>query len=425
MKHNPFSLRIVAMISVCTLPVLRNDLSAEAQALLTAVQRSNDNVKNLAEDAIKEAKAGRAMSDAMRADIDKALTAQTETTRQMVDLQQAMAAKLDAATGAQAPMTLGAAFVNDERVKTKMSEFNEGREDAKIRATFAGHTLRNDISSGAGSAGSLVVSQNVPGVMGLPRQRLAVRDLLTWGRTTSNAIQFFKELAVTNNAAPVSELVAKPQSEITFEADSAPVITIAHWIRASKQILADVPQMQSQIDGRLRYGLKLKEEGQLLNGSGVGLNLEGLYTAATAYANPGVTVDTENRMDRIRLAFLQAELTGYYADGVVLSPIDWVEIELSKTASDKQYLVGNPFGSITPTLWGRPVVASQSMTAGTYLVGAFGMAAQGWDREEMSVQIGYNGDDFTENALTLLCEERLALTIYRADALIKGSFGSL
>jgi hypothetical protein len=65
------------------------------------------------------------------------------------------------------------------------------------------------------------------------------------------------------------------------------------------------------------------------------------------------------------------------------------------------------------------------MTAGNYLVGAFGMAVQGWDREAISVELGYNGNDFTQNAITLLCEERLALAIYRADALVKGSFGSV
>jgi len=150
-----------------------------------------------------------------------------------------------------------------------------------------------------------------------------------------------------------------------------------------------------------------------------------LYTAATAYANPGVTVTSENRMDRLRLAILQAELAQFDADGIVLSPVDWAQIELAKTASDKQYLVGNPFGQITPTLWGRPVVASQSMTAGNYLVGAFGMAAQGWDRQQMTVEIGRSGDDFKNVAVTLRAIERLALTIYRPAALIKGSFGSI
>ncbi|PSJ20014.1 phage major capsid protein, partial [Halomonas sp. ND22Bw] len=82
----------------------------------------------------------------------------------------------------------------------------------------------------------------------------------------------------------------KPESDITFELDSENVATIAHWIQASRQVLADAGMLQSYIDGRLRYGLKLKEEAQLLKGSGVGLNINGLFTQASQYANPGVTV---------------------------------------------------------------------------------------------------------------------------------------
>jgi hypothetical protein len=59
------------------------------------------------------------------------------------------------------------------------------------------------------------------------------------------------------------------------------------------------------------------------------------------------------------------------------------------------------------------------------MVGAFGMAAQGWDRQQITVEIDRSGDDFKNVALTLRAIERLALTIYRADALIKGSFGSV
>ncbi|WP_407819918.1 phage major capsid protein, partial [Staphylococcus aureus] len=72
-----------------------------------------------------------------------------------------------------------------------------------------------------------------------------------------------------------------------YEEATAPVRTIAHWMRASVQILADAPGLRSIIDNRLRYGLSYVEEAQLLNGSGSGQNLEGLVTAATAFAAPG------------------------------------------------------------------------------------------------------------------------------------------
>ena len=46
------------------------------------------------------------------------------------------------------------------------------------------------------------------------------------------------------------------------------VTTIAHWVLAARQILDDVPMLQSYIDARLTYGLALVEENQLLNGGG-------------------------------------------------------------------------------------------------------------------------------------------------------------
>ena len=230
-----------------------------------------------------------------------------------------------------------------------------------------------------------------------------------------------QELLYTNNAAPVAELATKPASDLIFEMKSAPVATIAHWIKASKQVLADAPMLQSYINGRLMYGLKLKEEHQLLKGSGVGLNLNGIYTQATAYANPGVTVQAETPIDRLRLAMLQVALSEFDTDGIVLNPIDWAGIELTKT-TDNAYLFASPTGQVAPTLWGRPVVATLAMTAEDFLVGAFRMGAQGWDREDANIEVSTeDGSNFTTNALTIRCEERVGLTVFRPTAFCTGS----
>ena len=62
-----------------------------------------------------------------------------------------------------------------------------------------------------------------------------------------------------------------------------------------------------------------------------------------------------------------------------------------------------------------------AITAGTFLVGAFGMGAQIWDRMDASVQISFENDtNFVKNMATLLAEERLALTVYRPSAFISG-----
>jgi HK97 family phage major capsid protein len=260
-----------------------------------------------------------------------------------------------------------------------------------------------------------------PGIVALPNQRLTIRDLITPGRTNSNLIQYVKESGFTNNAATVSETVQKPESTITYSLTQSAVVTIAHWIKASKQILDDFAQLASNIDFRLRYGLGLVEENQLLKGSGVGNNLNGIYTQATAYSAPITLPGTTTKIDVIRLMLLQAELALYPATGIVLHPSDWAAIELTKDTTGG-YIFANPQSLATPALWGRAVVPTPAMTVDTALVGAFKLGAQVFDREDANVVISTeNQDDFIKNMVTIRAEERLGLAVYRPEAFIKNT----
>ena len=180
--------------------------------------------------------------------------------------------------------------------------------------------------------------------------------------------------------------------------------------------------LQSYIDGRLRYGLALVEENQLLNGSGTGTDLAGIYTQATAFTPPITIPATVTRIDVLRLAMLQTALSELMATGVVLHPADWAAIELLKDGQG-QFIVGNPQGTITPTLWGQPVVSTQSMATGKFLTGAFQLGAQIFDRMDAVVEISTEDDqNFRKNLVTVLAEERLALAVYRPEAFVKGDF---
>jgi HK97 family phage major capsid protein len=73
-------------------------------------------------------------------------------------------------------------------------------------------------------------------------------------------------------------------------------------------------------------------------------------------------------------------------------------------------------------IWRLPVVFTNAMAAGSFLVGAFGTAATLYDRMQTTVEAGYVNDDFTKNLITLLGEERVALAVKRPEALITGDF---
>lgn len=393
------------------------DIEAQYKQVQADLKEVNDKLKTYAEQVQKSRSE---MSAETKKAIDDGLVKQGELQASLQAAMQAIA-KLEAGgTSPAKAKTIGEIVAESEQIKG----FNtgmQGQVSVKVGSIHAA------ITSNGASAGDLIVPQRVQGIVATPNQRLFVRDLLTWGRATSNSIEFVRETGFTNSANVVSENPAdpKPESDITFELDSAPIATIAHWIRASKQVLQDAPMLQAYINGRLMYGLKLKEELQLLKGSGVGLNINGLLTQATAFSNPGVVVQNETMIDRLRIAMLQVTLAEYEADGMVLNPIDWCEIELTKT-DDNAYLFATPRGLAVPGLWGRPVVASQAMTEDEYLVGAFALGAQGWDREDANVTVSnQDRDNFVKNMVTILCEERVGLTVFRPEAFVTGDFDGL
>lgn len=293
------------------------------------------------------------------------------------------------------------------------------------QSKFARVELKTAIINATGQNQPLVPDMRVPGIIAQPERMFTIRDALPSGRTTSNLVQFTRENVFTNNAdpqyvSPAVENVLKPESGITFTLANAPVVTLAHFIPVSRQVLDDAPQLQSYVNGRLMYGLKLVEEDQLLNGDGNSGNISGLLDTGnfTAY-NRNVVGDTE--IDTLRRAITQAALSEYTADTIVLNPADWEAIELTK-ASDGMYVWTNPAMMAGPQLWGKRVIPTNSITAGKFLVGAFSMGAQIWDRMDAAVQISYeDSDNFRKNMATLLCEERLALTVYRPAAFISGS----
>jgi HK97 family phage major capsid protein len=273
----------------------------------------------------------------------------------------------------------------------------------------------------AASAGALIEPYRVAGVVMGPETPLTVRDLFMSVTISTNAIEWVKEKLFTNNAAPQNgEGTAKAESGITFEKMTSAVSTLAHWIPASRQVLADAPQLQGIIDGRLRYGLKLKEDQQLMFGDGTNGNLLGLVPQATAYVATGIPANP-TRIDHLRWAFLQASKALYPADFAVLSLTDWAAIQMAKDSTGS-YIFGTPTDGAAPRIWGKRVVESHSLATGNFLAGS-SMAASIWDREEVTVRVAeQHADFFIKNMVAILCEERLGFTVERPAAIVSGAF---
>lgn len=384
-----------------------------------ALDKISNQVKEAGEKALAEAAKGVQMSTANKEKVDEMLLKQGELQANLQAAQQALA-KIEAnGGGAAAPhQSLGQSFVESEDVKAFLAKTTpRGRVDMPVKAAITSLTTDAD-----GSAGDLVQTTRLPGVLGLPERRMTVRDLISPGTMDGSALEYVKETGFTNNAAPVAETAKKPESSLKYDLITTSAKVIAHFVKASRQILSDASQLASLIDHRLRYGLAYKEELQLLNGDGTGQNLLGIIPQATAFDDPLDMPDT-TQIDLLRLALLQAELAEYPSTGMVLNPIDWARIELAKDSTGR-YIIGNPQGVIGASLWNRPVVTTQAIAVDKFLAGAFQMGAQVFDRWQARVEVATeNEDDFVKNLVTILAEERLALAVYRPEAFVYGDFG--
>lgn len=380
-------------------------------------QKSHDAVKEIAEKALAEAGKGIAAADSFKEKADEALIKMNALNEKLSTLEQEVArGKRDGNESAR--KSIGTQFVESDGVKSWLSgNPTKGKADLSVKATLTSLT-----TDAAGSLGDAVAATRLPGILPLPQRRMTIRDLLTPGQMDGNAIEYVKETGFTNNAAMVAEGAAKPSSDIKFDLVTTSAKVMAHWMKASKQILDDVSQLRSMIDQRLLYGLAYKEEAQLLSGDGTGQNLNGLIPQATAFSAP-ITIASATSIDNMRLASLQAALAEYPATAHIMHPSDWAFIELLKETGTGRYVIGNPQGTATPTLWGLPVVATPAMPIDKFLTGAFRLGAQLFDRWQARVEVGFENDDFTKNLVTILAEERIALAVYRPEAFIYGDFG--
>ncbi|QGW02698.1 phage major capsid protein [Proteus terrae subsp. cibarius] len=396
-----------------------SDTNELLKSLSAKIEEANGKFNAKAEEALKEAQKVGSLSTETKVAVDKmatelnALRESEKTLKASLGELEQHVAQMPLNNAVQAAKTIGQQVISADVLK----EINSSIQSSKRISIPVQAALTS-----TGVAEGVVEPQRLPGIDVAPKQRLFIRDLIAPGKTTSPAIFWVQQTGFTNKASVVPENTTKPYSDIEFATKITPVTTIAHMFKASKQILDDFAQLQSLVDAEMRYGLKFVEEQEILFGDGSGAHLHGIIPQASKY-KPEFSVEKQSGIDDLRLAMLQAQLARLPATGHVLHFIDWAKIELTKDSLGR-YILANPSALIGPTLWGLPVVATESTAfKGKFLTGAFNAGAQLFDREETNVVISTeNTDDFEKNMISIRCEERLALAVKRPEAFVYGDF---
>lgn len=265
------------------------------------------------------------------------------------------------------------------------------------------------------------VAPETAGVAAEPGVPLNVEGLFAAASTASNLVEFVREASYTNAAAGVAEAAAKPESAMTFATVQAPVQTIAHYLRITKQLAADAPALASYISSRMAYGVAQKVEAQLVAGDGKAPNLSGIFAAGNYTAHGFGASDADSLLDLIALSISKVEQAGFAPTAALFNPVDWAKLAISKDG-DKRYLLGDPAAADGMRVWGLPVVVSAAVPAGKFAVGDFRSAGTVFTRQGTVVELfEQDADNVTHNLVTVRAECRKALAIEHPDAIVGGA----
>jgi HK97 family phage major capsid protein len=257
------------------------------------------------------------------------------------------------------------------------------------------------------TTGQVSQAERENGITRIVRRNPFILELVNVGTIMSNVWEWVEQKNIDGGAAMTAEGAAKSQADFDLVVASANVKKVTAYIKVTKEMLDDVALMRSEIDQELTELINLRIDDQLLNGTGLTVNLTGINTNATAWAAGAfaLSIPSPNVFDVIRTAINQVRVNLFEPNYVIMHPTDVTKMDLAK-ASDGHYVLPPFISNDGTTVSGIRVVSNTGVTVDNFLVGDFSKAGVRF-KEGLTINVGYENDDFTKNLVTILAEARL------------------
>lgn len=258
------------------------------------------------------------------------------------------------------------------------------------------------------AAGWAPQAVRIPRIAEMAMRPISVIDLFPIGNTTQAAIVWMEETTSTNTAAEKAENVAAVEATEAFTERTSTIRRIPVFITVSDEQVADVDQVSSLIDTRLRYFVQARLDSQLLVGDGNAPNIQGLLNASIG-SRSGSGEDTT---DAIYKGMVLVQLNGRATpSAIVIHPTNFQPVRLMR--ANGMYVWGHPSVPGPMTMWGVPVAVTDAITLNTAVVGDFVNHAQVWMRQGVEISVGYHNDYFIKSLQVIRATLRATLAVYR------------
>lgn len=245
---------------------------------------------------------------------------------------------------------------------------------------------------------------------------LGLLDLIGTPVPWSQASYPYMQETTYNPGAVVekAEGVTFGEAELVVAEATEPIRKIPVFLPVTDESLDDSPQAREYIDARLSLMLNQRLELQLLVGDGSAPNISGYGDRAGIQTQAKAS---DPVFDAIFKAITKIETVGFaIADGIVMNPLDWEGIRLTRT-TDGLYLLGNPAEIGPKSLFGLPVVTTTAQTENTALVGAFRDHSDLIERQGIEIKVSdSHAEFFSDGKQAIRATMRAGLAVYRESA---------
>ena len=317
---------------------------------------------------------------------------------------------------------------NAEKLKT----MKEGTvSDVKANAFEFSIKAAGTMTTANISGGNLPVEDRLTGLNTVPSRRVRLMDVMGQRSTTSSLVSWVYQANKDGAAGQTAEGATKNQIDFDFVIASESIKKTTAFIKVSTEMLDDIDWLQSEIEQELMKEVLKALENTVYSGDGTGQNHNGIKTVASAFSAGDFAgaVDNANEVDVLTVAMNQIEIAQEnegIVDYIFMHPTDVTRLLLIKqSATDKGYIDRLVQVGSTMVLDGVPIIKTTLITAGDYLIGDFQLALYVL-RQNIRIDIGLDGNDYSKNLRTVLGEVRSLTLVKNNDrtAFVAGTFAT-
>lgn len=302
---------------------------------------------------------------------------------------------------------------------------NGGKQEKSLNISVKAAVVMGNASTIGSGTTQYSLTENTGIISQIRKREMTYLAEVSVGRIGSNIAMWIEETDEQGTPIFIAEGVSKTQLSVIYQEKTASVKKAAVYGKVTTEMMADLPQLISYIENNLMKRLDIVIENNLLTGAAGGDNVTGLKTFATAFSAGALAnlIVSANELDVLEAIALQVKTAFGLPKSVFIHPSTMAAIKLIKDSTGrpvwKDYVTIDGSMNIS----GLKVIESTAVTAGEF-IGGDTTVANVLIREDMNIQIGLDGNDFTQNKKTILLEKRLVQFVSANDApvIVKGTF---